>query len=241
MNRMMIMALCLVLTSVSCTTAVGENKTGEFVTSVKGGKKIKKNVAVAEFTKIELRGGVDVVFRQTNGGKPVVTVVGRKQDVGHVRISSDGRTLVVTDKLQQGWQFFNDDDDLKVYVSAPDLTGVSVIGSGDFDVAGKLDTDNLMVAVKGSGDVDMKNVICDNVIVKVYGSGDVDIDNLVAQCKADVSVQGSGDVEIGFTRTGLVRCSVYGSGDVKLKGHVKDFRHEIKGSGEIDASNLKRW
>ena len=41
MNRMMIMALCLVLTSVSCTTAVGENKTGEFVTSVKGGKKIK--------------------------------------------------------------------------------------------------------------------------------------------------------------------------------------------------------
>ena len=99
---MMIMALCLVLTSVSCTTAVGENKTGEFVTSVKGGKKIKKNVAVAEFTKIELRGGVDVVFRQTNGGKPVVTVVGRKQDVGHVRISSDGRTLVVTDKLQQG-------------------------------------------------------------------------------------------------------------------------------------------
>ena len=42
MNRMMIMALCLVLASVSCTTAVGENKTGEFVTSVKGGKKIKK-------------------------------------------------------------------------------------------------------------------------------------------------------------------------------------------------------
>ena len=111
MNRMMIMALCLVLASVSCTTAVGENKTGEFVTSVKGGKKIKKNVAVAEFTKIEIRGGVDVEFRQTNGGKPVVTVVGRKQDVGRVRISSDGRTLVVTDRPQQGWQLFNDDDD----------------------------------------------------------------------------------------------------------------------------------
>lgn len=241
MNRMMIMALCLVLASVSCTTAVGENKTGEFVTSVKGGKKIKKNVAVAEFTKIEIRGGVDVEFRQTNGGKPVVTVVGRKQDVGRVSISSDGRTLVVTDKPQQGWQFFNDDDDLKVYISAPDLTDVAVIGSGDFDVAGKLDTDNLMVAVKGSGDVDMKNVICDNAMVLVYGSGDIDIDNLVAQRKADVSVKGSGDVEIGFTRTGLVRCSVYGSGDVKLKGYVKDFRHEIKGSGEIDASKLKRW
>lgn len=42
MNRMVIMALCLVLASVSCTTAVGENKTGEFVTSVKGGNKIKK-------------------------------------------------------------------------------------------------------------------------------------------------------------------------------------------------------
>ena len=61
---------------------------------------------MAEFTKIEIRGGVDVEFRQTNGGKPVVTVVGRKQDVGRVRISSDGRTLVVTDRPQQGWQLF---------------------------------------------------------------------------------------------------------------------------------------
>ena len=203
--------------------------------NVNGGKKASRQMNVAYFSKIDIKGGANVVFRQTNCGKPKVTVAGYKADVDMVSVKSDGRTLTITQAdNRSGWHVFGSGKEVTVYVSAPDLTAVNIFGSGDFRADGKVDTDNLLVVVKGSGDVDMRNVICDNADIQISGSGDVDIKNLVAQRHA-------GDVDIKFTRSGYVTCGVYGSGDVELKGYVKGLKKNVKGSGEIETDGLKRW
>lgn len=228
----------------SCGAVVASANMGveASVISVDGAKKTSRQVNVKYFSRIEVMGAADVVFRQTSGGRPQVTVVGNSDDVERVKVSSDGKTLYVSEKLGLGsWHLFSDGDEVKVYVSAPDLTAVSIIGSADFDANGKVDTDNLSIIVRGSGDVEMKNVICDNASVQVLGSGDVDIKNLVAQRRADINVKGSGDVDINFVKSGHVSCSILGSGDVELKGRVKSLKKLVKGSGDIDTEKLKRW
>lgn len=210
--------------------------------NTEGVMKYSKPVNVRYFSRIDIKGSTDVVFRQTNGGKPQVTIVGNKDDVDRVAVSSDGKTLTIAQKSNAGgWHLFGSGDEVKVYISAPDLTAVNIIGSGDFDTKGKIDTDNLSVTVRGSGDVEMGSVICDNASIQVFGSGDVEIKNLVAQRNTDISVKGSGDIEVGFSKSGYVACSVYGSGDVELKGYVKGLKKKIKGSGDIDTSKLKKW
>lgn len=204
--------------------------------------KYSKQVNVRYFSRIDIKGSTDVVFRQTNGGKPKITIVGNKDDVDRVAVSSDGKTLTIAQKSNAGgWHLFGSGDEVKVYISAPDLTAVNIIGSADFDADGKVDTDNLSITVKGSGDVEMKRVICDKASILVLGSGDVEIKNLVAQQNADIDIKGNGDVKIGFTKSGYVSCAIYGSGDVELKGHVKGLKKKIKGSGDIDTDELKKW
>lgn len=228
----------------SCGTGVASANTGVETAemNVAGAKKSSRQVSVRYFSRIEIKGSTDVEFRQTNGGRPKVTIVGNREDIERVKVVSDGKTLYVSEESGHGgWHFFSGGDEVKVYVSAPDLTAVSITGSADFDAEGKVDTDNLSIFVKGSGDVEMKNVICDNASVQIMGSGDVEIKNLMAQRRADISVKGSGDVKIGFTRTGHVSCAVYGSGDVELKGRVKSLKKLVKGSGDIDTEKLKRW
>lgn len=247
MNRMILaMAAAVVMTMGGAVAANAEIANGNAaeaaVMNVEGTKKVSRQIVVPYFSNIKIVGSTDVVFKQTNGGKPKLTVVGYKEDVDRMKISSDGKTLTVAEQPNRGgWSFFSGGDGVTVYVYAPDLTGVSITGSGDFDAEGKIDTDKLSVNVKGSGDVEMKNVICDDAHIDVYGSGDVEIKNLVAQRSAEINVKGSGDVEIGFTRTGNVSCLLNGSGDVKLKGDVKSLRKKQNGSGDIDTSKLKRW
>lgn len=242
MNRMIMMAAFVAaMMTGGATMARGSNGMVAEM-NVNGGKKASRRMNVAYFSKIDIKGGANVVFRQTNGGKPKVTIAGYKADVDMVSVKSDGRTLTITQAdNRSGWHVFGSGKEVTVYVSAPDLTAVNIFGSGDFRADGKVDTDNLLVVVKGSGDVDMRNVICDNADIQISGSGDVEIKNLVAQRHAGIKVYGSGDVDIKFTRSGYVTCGVYGSGDVELKGYVKGLKKNVKGSGEIETDGLKRW
>ncbi len=242
MNRMIMMAAFVAAMMTGGATVARGSSNGMIAEmNVNGGKKASRQMNVAYFSKIDIKGGANVVFRQTNGGKPKVTVAGYKADVDMVSVKSDGRTLTITQAdNRSGWHVFGSGKEVTVYVSAPDLTAVNIFGSGDFRADGKVDTDNLLVVVKGSGDVDMRNVICDNADIQISGSGDVDMRNVICD-NADIQISGSGDVDIKFTRSGYVTCDVYGSGDVELKGYVKGLKKNVKGSGEIETDGLKRW
>lgn len=224
-----------------------------------------KEVHVQNFEKVLLLGSDKIVF--TLGDKPSVRIHGIKQDVEAVIINQSGKTLEVSRKntfnngrglkslLKEIWNG-TEHEGVVVYVTSPDLTEVTLTGSGDFVAKGKIDTDNLKITLKGSGDMVFNDIICDKIDVTLTGSGDIDINN-VESLSSDVQLRGSGDVEIkqfnvlktslslygsgdidvNCEKCGSVKASLVGSGDITITGQFKLESKSVSGSGDLHIHN----
>jgi len=209
------------------------------------------------FEEIEVMGAFDVFY--TQGTTTAVNVEAAESIKEKLDIKSDGKTLSIKMENDLLSMFKNSRyGDVKVYITSPDLTKISVAGSSDFDVRGKLDTDELKsavagsgeihipdlicnrlkVEVAGSGEVDVKKVTCDRIKAEIAGSGDIDLEHVVAN-EANLSIAGSGDIDMEFINGGLVDVSIAGSGDVELKGAIKSLKKSVAGSGNITTKNLR--
>lgn len=148
-------------------------------------------------------------------------------------------------------------DDVSVFVTSPDLIDVRLTGSGDFKCDGHLDTDNLNVELRGSGDIDFSDIICDYIKTTLVGSGDIEIKHVIAGRsdmelvgsgdlhirhdrvgETNIMLKGSGDIEADFQNCGNVVGELRGSGDIQLSGRVRSLQKTAFGSGEFDTKRL---
>ena len=195
------------------------------------GKRVTETVSVKPFEKISVAGSFDVHYVQ--GETTSVKVEGPVKYLRQTVIANDGKTLRI--KTKRGvWRSM---EDVNVYVTSPDLTHVSMAGSGEFDAEGMVDTDNLTLELAGSGEIDFKQLVCDNLNIQVAGSGDVDVESVDVN-KADMQIAGSGDIKVHFVRADFVSAQVAGSGDIRLSGKAKQVDKKVAGSGDIDTSRL---
>lgn len=222
---LVMMALCTLTWCKAADTDSGDKEKAEQTRQLKG------------FERIELRGSLDVKYHQ--GKSFSVVVKAPKKVLNKVETRVEGGKLIVN--MRGHGKLFNmgvaSGDDVTVYVSSPDLIGVELNGSGDFDGKGHIDTDNLNVTLSGSGDIEFDDIICDRINVSVKGSGDVEVKN-VKTLKADIELVGSGDVKMTFTDSGTVNTQLIGSGDIKLRGKVKEHKSQKRGSGTIETVGL---
>ena len=214
------------------------------------------------FERIEISGSPNVVYTQADTFG--VRLEGPEKMVENMMTEVKDRTLFVYNKgrvnLKVGFVNLNwgDKDDVTVYVSSPDLIGVRVSGSGDFVSRELIDTDNMEFVLRGSGDIDVQDVVCDRCRVEVVGSGDLDVKNLESRNVSvtlvgsgdidlnlhrvndtNIGLRGSGDINVNFNNDcGSVDCQLNGSGDINLSGRVSRFHMEKHGSGDIDIDNL---
>lgn len=195
------------------------------------GKRVTETVSVKPFEKISVAGSFDVHYVQ--GETTSVKVEGPVKYLRQTVVANDGQTLRI--KTKRGvWRSM---EDVNVYITSPDLTHVSMAGSGELDAEGMVDTDNLTLELAGSGEIDFKQLVCDNLNIQVAGSGDVDVESVDVN-KADMQIAGSGDIKVHFVRADFVSAQVAGSGDIKLSGKAKQVDKKVAGSGDIDTSRL---
>lgn len=197
-------------------------------------KEVSVNRSVKYFSKVEMYSTADVRFVQ--GKKVSVRVVGTKAQVDNLETVVSGETLQVRQKSGASRVFnFNNNNRLTVYVTSPDLTAVSVMGSGDFGVPGNIDTDRLDVDVKGSGDVRfMGKVLCDAVSLTLMGSGDIKAKSIDSK-SAVLDGRGSGDIDVESLRANTANVVMRGSGDIDTHLYgVAETSVELFGSGGID-------
>lgn len=231
------------------------------VNAVKGNQPVKTEPRqVSFFERINLQGSPAIIFSQADTVSvrveaPADLLEYIKTEVRdsclYVHMSSDMKRV-----LGQ-IQVFGDND-VKVYVTSPDLIEVSVLGSGDFVCNDHLDTDNLKLELRGSGDMDFTDIICDGIQTALIGSGDIKVQHVVAGSSAievvgsgdveighdrvartDITLKGSGDVRASFNGCGDVTSNVVGSGDIDLSGQVRSFQHKVVGSGDCHYDNLQ--
>ena len=219
-----------ILTSCSCN--------GLRVDFTKTEAQAEENRQITGFERIEQLGSIDVKYEQADSFSVVVKAPVKV--IKDVETSVEGDKLVVCMKGSNKFINFgvSDADDVTVYVTSPDFLGIELRGSGDFECKQLLDTDNLDISLNGSGDIKFDNIICDKVNVSLVGSGDVEVKN-VKMLQSNINLVGSGDVKMHFDEGGTVESTVTGSGDISLSGNVKEYKSQVRGSGDIHTDELR--
>jgi len=246
-----------VLMTMMCLVATSCLNNGRRLAIISDEPQASEQRRLRDFEKIEVTGSPTVYYTQADTFS--VRVKGPERFIKDIVTEVEGHTLKIRNRGKVGIINITPDyDDAAVYVSSPDLTGVAVTGSGDFISRERVDTDKMSIRLRGSGDIDFKDIICDHCDTELTGSGDIDIDRLESRSsaillvgsgdiemkqwnvlKTDISLRGSGDICVDFVEgCQTAACSVLGSGDVSLKGKVGHYKGQKRGSGEIDIQKL---
>lgn len=221
-------------------------------------KTITETRQLKGFEEIEVNGSPTVYY--TQGESFSVTVKGPERHVKNILTEMNGKTLVIRNKGKLGFVNIQmgSEGGLAVYVTSPDLTGIRLNGSGDFISEKHIDTDQIDIMLRGSGDIEVNDLICDRCDVELIGSGDIDLDRVDTREFAasligsgDISfrvrnaadtrlgLKGSGDIDATFLENcNAVECELKGSGDITLKGEVNQFSKEKSGSGDVSVGQL---
>jgi len=117
---------------------------------------------------------------------------------------------------------------LRVELELPAIPAVVLRGSGDLRID-DVSQDGLHVSLIGSGDVDVAGRAT-HFTIELSGSGEVDARDLQAE-NAEVSLVGSGDVHV--FATAAIRCMLLGSGDIVVHGNPPKRSDRVSGSGDI--------
>ena len=210
------------------------------------------------FEQIEIMGSPTVCYTQADSFS--VHVEGPENLVNEILTKVEDHTLVIRNRGKIGIINISvgDMSQVTVYVTSPDLVGICLNGSGDFMCRQQIDTDQMSVELRGSGDIDIHDLICDQCVTTLVGSGDVNIRRLEAQTH-EVGLTGSGDVKVEEHRVGVTditlrgsgdiaidfaegckeaSCQLMGSGDITLSGNLHRFSQHKTGSGDIDTGSL---
>ncbi|MEH6697654.1 MAG: DUF2807 domain-containing protein [Brevundimonas sp.] len=179
---------------------------------------------------MDFDGDVEYVQGDTAG----VTVTGPEGLVDRVEITQgrirlkDGEDQVYLSWDDGGLRGWSPRDDLRIVVTAPDVTRFRLNGSGHIDIRA-YDQDQMDLGISGSGEIEAEGR-ARALALDISGSGEVDLDTLEL-ADADVTVSGSGEARLG--PTGRAAVAISGSGDVTLTRRPASLDSRISGSGDI--------
>lgn len=228
MKKLIVMALVMMIFS-GCKAGV---QTENSVEKTAGGL-VREPREVSEFNSISLIGAFKVVC--TLGSKVSVMVESTKGELENLQTEVKNGVLTVSRKKIAGVRvaYGKDNERTTVYVTVPVLKKVSLVGSGDIVVKGKVKSDDaLNVSLSGSGDIEMDDVDVKFAKFSLAGSGDVRIANAKG-LQVDLQLAGSGDMDVKSVDADGVKVSLAGSGDVKV-GQVKAANVSVSATGSGD-------
>jgi hypothetical protein len=175
-----------------------------------------------------------------------VELVGDKSVIDNVITEVTGKKLIIK---KDDWTF-NFNEKVILYITMPQVDGLSVSGSGKAVIEEGLNSGSLKLSVSGSGRVVLSDLESENLSCDISGSGNIIIEGNGHVKNAEITISGSGnytgqnlilsDVGVHVSGSGNCECnvtksliaSVSGSGDIFYFGNPKiDAR--ISGSGHI--------
>lgn len=120
---------------------------------------------------------------------------------------------------------------LTVYITSKELDKVGFSGSGDFKSDKPVSSEEMSIAISGSGSVLFAVLNAEELDVKISGSGDVIIEKGNAE-ELDVKISGSGKVIAEYFETSEFSVGISGSGSVKITV-TEELDARISGSGNV--------
>jgi len=205
-----ILSACLISCSKDRLTASGDKST--------------ETRTVKQFTGIESSGANDIHI--SYGTEFRVMLKGSDNLLPYFK------TEVLGNTLRLGYERVNvKHDDVEIYVTLPALNYISLSGSGDATISGSFPQLNvLQVLISGSAELEAENSLqTDELLVKISGSGEVDLKRVQSN-SAELSISGSGEAKIGACQH--LKARISGSGKVYYTG-TPLIDSQIGGSGKL--------
>ena len=122
-------------------------------------------------------------------------------------------------------------EDIRINISAPSISGLSMSGSGNVKVLQPYKPSNVRLVVSGSGTMSINQLETNNIEADVSGSGELFVFNGTAKHE-DADISGSGRIDLLGIITNTARVQISGSGSIKV--HVnQELNSKISGSGKV--------
>jgi hypothetical protein len=181
--------------------------------------------SVAGFDRVRLNGFGDL--RITQGDRESLIIQGQSDVLDQLESRVEGTTLVIEQRTH--WRNRRMPTKPVTYtLTLIELREIEVNGSGEVTCA-DLKTDDLELAVSGSGGVDL-NVAADEITCRISGSGAVELAGAADSQAASIS--GSGSYQARDLRTEAATVAISGSGSAEVNARDR-LEVTISGSGEL--------
>jgi len=177
------------------------------------------------FSGIGISVSADVYY--TPGNTHEIRIEGDAKDVEDLITKVDDGFLQV--KYSTSWRIRH--SKVTLYITSKELDAVKISGSAKFKSGEAITTDEMDLAMSGSGDILFDKLEADEVDVKISGSGDIELLNGSAD-EMSTRISGSGKVNAEGFEVNEFSASISGSGSVRIT--VKEeLESRISGSGKV--------
>jgi hypothetical protein len=206
-------ALTVVLTSflINCTSAQQ--------------REVRK---VSGFTGIGLSIAADIYISQAAEYK--VEIEADADYLEKIETVVEGDILKIKNKDHFSFEFHS--KKVKVYISMPQISSISISGSGDILAETAIKSDDLKIKISGSGNIKIENLSVRKLDLGISGSGDILLAGTDVAESASYSISGSGDIKNENLQCKKVEIHVSGSGDVRVWA-VDELLAKVSGSGDV--------
>ncbi len=184
------------------------------------------------FSLIDLNVAGYLEYTQSSNGESGITLIVSEELADKVEATIRHGRLVIAYKHGTR-HHFTSNSQLKVIAHSPELSVVSVNGSGDVMLKGSIRTESLTLHVNGSGEIEAHNLTIHRVSASINGSGDIHLAGKAREASFDIN--GSGDINTEHLRCLHVNATVNGSGDIDCYAS-ESINASINGSGDVDCS-----
>lgn len=160
-----------------------------------GDAKVSEVRKVDAFSSVEVTSVATIYFTQSDTYS--FKIEGKEKYVKRTETTVKNGCLYIGFKDKGEKSMRNKKDGVTIYLSAPDLKEVNLIGVGSFNCKERLNLDEVEFLLKGVGEVNVSDLICDKLGVGLYGVGSADIHVVCDYLSARMS--GIGEVTLSGT------------------------------------------
>lgn len=189
----------------------------------------ERGFGVTSFLRVRVEGPVTVEI--TTGGSPAARAVGDRAAIDRLRVENSGDQLLIgIDRTNWTGDTSHDGNARAVlYVAAPRLEALSVIGAGNVTVD-RTTGASFGLIVTGAGRAALDRIAADQLTVAINGTGSAKLGGQVKQAR--IRSQGEGSIEAAALSADDAEVSLIGAGEIRLSA-TRSARNILEGSGRI--------
>jgi hypothetical protein len=214
---MLLIAITTIISMSFLTSCEKINGKGEVITETR---------TTGSYTSIGLSMSATVYF--TPGAEYSLQIRGQENVLNQIITQVEGNRLSI--HVRNNVHLGNHEP-ITVYITAPDVSGLDVSGSGDINTSGSWNAGGVSVNISGSGNINLGTLVAESLSATISGSGNINAAGGTVT-REDLRISGSGTIDLRSIGSQTVYTTTSGSGDTYIDAATL-LDVTISGSGNI--------